>query len=95
MRVEVEVESEEELREALAAGADIVLIDNQTPDTVRDWSALARRTPRPPLIEASGNMTLSRVGAYAQAGADCISVGALTHSVVAADISLELEIRPA
>ncbi len=95
MKVEVEVETEEELHEALSAGADIVLIDNQTADTVRAWSALARRTPRPPLIEASGNMSLARVGAYAEAGADCISVGALTHSVAAADISLELEIPPA
>jgi nicotinate-nucleotide pyrophosphorylase (carboxylating) len=95
MKIEVEVETEEELRQALSAGADIVLIDNQTPDIVREWSALARRSSRPPLIEASGNISLERVGAYAQAGADCISVGALTHSVEAADISLELEIRPA
>ncbi|MGE5276195.1 MAG: carboxylating nicotinate-nucleotide diphosphorylase [Acidobacteriota bacterium] len=94
MKIEAEVESEEELREALESGADIVLIDNQTPETVRSWSALARRGARPPVIEASGNMTLDRVRAYAEAGADRISVGALTHSVEAADISLELEIQP-
>ena len=94
MRIEAEVESEEELREALESGADIVLIDNQTPETVRRWCALARWGPRAPVIEASGNMTLERVRAYAEAGADRISVGALTHSVEAADISLELEIQP-
>jgi nicotinate-nucleotide pyrophosphorylase (carboxylating) len=92
MSIEVEVESEEDLRAALDEGADIVLIDNQTPETVRVWSAMARRSARPPVIEASGNMTLERVRAYAEAGADRISVGALTHSVAAADISLELEV---
>jgi nicotinate-nucleotide pyrophosphorylase (carboxylating) len=91
MKVEVEVETEQELREALDSGADVVLIDNQTPETVRRWSALARESPRRPVIEASGNMTLEHVRAYAEAGADCISVGALTHSVVAADIALDLE----
>jgi len=94
MKIEVEVETEEELRQALSAGADIVLIDNQAPETVGQWSTLARHSARPPWIEASGNMTLDRVGAYAAAGADAISVGALTHSVEAADISLELEVQP-
>lgn len=91
MKVEVEVESEDELREALGAGAQMILIDNQTPETVARWSRIARELPTPPLIEASGNMTLERVRAYALAGADAVSVGALTHSVTAADIALELE----
>jgi nicotinate-nucleotide pyrophosphorylase (carboxylating) len=91
MTIEVEVETEEELREALAAEADVILIDNQTAETVARWCRIARQSPRPPAIEASGNMTLERVRAYAEAGADRISVGALTHSVAAADISLELE----
>jgi nicotinate-nucleotide pyrophosphorylase (carboxylating) len=94
MAIEVEVESEEEFQQALESGADIVLIDNQTPETVRKWSALARQSPRPPVIEASGNMTLERVRAYAEAGAERVSVGALTHSVQAADICLELEFPP-
>lgn len=94
MKIEAEVETEQDLHQALEAGADIVLIDNQTPETVRRWTALARRARRPPVIEASGNMTLERVRSYAEAGADRISVGALTHSVEAADISLELEIQP-
>jgi nicotinate-nucleotide pyrophosphorylase (carboxylating) len=88
--VEVEVESEAELAEALAAGADWILIDNQTPETTARWSALARAAARPPFIEASGTMRLDTVRAYALAGVDAVSVGALTHSVAAADVSLEL-----
>ena len=90
MPLEIEVETEEELRAAAAAGADWILIDNQTPETVRRWCAILRSQPRPPKIEASGGMTLGRVRAYAEAGADAVSIGALTHSVAAADISLEL-----
>lgn len=90
VEVEVEVESEAELLEALAAGADRVLIDNQPPATVARWCAIARGAGRPPLLEASGNMRLETVRAYALAGVDAVSVGALTHSVAAADVSLEL-----
>jgi nicotinate-nucleotide pyrophosphorylase (carboxylating) len=88
--IEVEVESEEELRQAVAAGADRILIDNQTPETVARWSAIARQAVRSPFIEASGNMRLDTVRAYAQAGVDAVSVGALTHSVRAADLALKL-----
>jgi nicotinate-nucleotide pyrophosphorylase (carboxylating) len=91
MKVEVEVESEEDLREALEAGARMILIDNQTPETVARWTRIAKESPTPLFIEASGNMALDRVRAYALAGADAVSVGALTHSVAAADIALELE----
>ena len=92
MPVEVEVETEEDLRAAVAGGADRLLIDNQTPETVGRWAAIARTGSRRPAIEASGNMTLESVRDYAAAGADEISVGALTHSVTAADISLEVSI---
>ena len=92
MPVEVEVETEEGLLAAVAGGADRLLIDNQSPETVGRWAAIARRGSRRPAIEASGNMTLERVREYAAAGADEISVGALTHSVTAADISLEIEV---
>ena len=90
MAVEVEVESEEDLREAVAGGADAILIDNQPPATVARWVGIARSGPRSPAIEASGNMRLETVRDYALAGAGSISVGALTHSVRAADISLEI-----
>ena len=88
--LEVEVESEEDLRAAVAAGADWVLIDNQTPETVARWCRIAREHAPAPQIEASGGMTLDRVRAYAEAGVDAVSVGELTHSVTAADSSLEL-----
>lgn len=97
--IEVEVESEGDLREAVSGGADALLIDNQPPDTVRRWAALARKDDAPsvpagraPSIEASGGMTLETVRNYALAGADSISVGALTHSVAAADVSLEIRL---
>lgn len=90
--IEAEVESEAELHEALATGADQILIDNQTPETVARWTAIARRRQPAPWVEASGNMSLDTVRAYALAGPDCVSVGALTHSVHAADVSLELEL---
>jgi nicotinate-nucleotide pyrophosphorylase (carboxylating) len=93
MPIEAEVESEAELREALAAGADQILIDNQTPETVARWTAIAKARNPPPWVEASGNMRLDTVRAYALAGPDCVSVGALTHSVRAADISLELDLE--
>jgi len=89
--VEVEVETEAELREGVSAGADWILIDNQTPETVARWCAIARESGRTPFIEASGNVRLENVREYADAGADAVSVGALTHSVRAADVSLELE----
>lgn len=90
VEIEVEVETEAELTEAIAAGADWILIDNQPPETVGRWAALAHAAPHRPFVEASGNMRLDTVRAYALAGADACSVGALTHSVVAADVSLEL-----
>jgi nicotinate-nucleotide pyrophosphorylase (carboxylating) len=90
LTVEVEVESEEDLREAVAGGADVLLIDNQTPETVSRWSRVARQVPQPPEIEASGKVDLENVRGYALAGADSISIGRLTHSVEAADISLEI-----
>jgi nicotinate-nucleotide pyrophosphorylase (carboxylating) len=91
MKVQVEVESEDQLQEALAAQVDAILIDNQTPETLRRWCQVARQAARPPWIEASGGIQLQNVRAYAEAGPDAISVGALTHSVIAADIALEME----
>lgn len=92
LKIEVEVETEEELHQAVISGADAILIDNQTPETVARWCRIARESPAPPSIEASGNVTLETVRAYALAGADAVSVGALTHSVRAADVSLELDL---
>ncbi len=87
---QVEVESEDQVIEASRAGADRLLVDNQTPGIVARWSELARALRPLITIEATGGIVITNARAYAEAGADFISVGALTHSVVAADISLEL-----
>ncbi len=92
LRIEVEVETEPQLEEALAAGADLLLLDNRTPEEVARMVALARNRRPGVALEASGGITLANVRAYAETGVDFVSVGALTHSVIAADISLELEI---
>jgi nicotinate-nucleotide pyrophosphorylase (carboxylating) len=85
--VEVECDTLEQVEEALAAGADAILLDNMSPDQLRAAVALARGRAR---IEASGGVTLDTVRAIAETGVDEISVGALTHSAPALDVSLEL-----
>jgi nicotinate-nucleotide pyrophosphorylase (carboxylating) len=86
----VEIESQEQLEQACAAGATRLLVDNQTPEAVRRWAARARAM-RPGIeIEATGGITLENVRAYAEAGADFVSIGALTHSVRAADLAVEV-----
>jgi nicotinate-nucleotide pyrophosphorylase (carboxylating) len=89
----VEVESLDQLREACAAGATRLLVDNQSPETVRKWGEEARRLTPGIEIEATGGVTLENARAYAEAGADFISIGALTHSIRAADLALEIEFR--
>jgi nicotinate-nucleotide pyrophosphorylase (carboxylating) len=91
LKVEVEVESLGELEEALRAGADVVLLDNMTPEEVREAVGLVRRESPVVLIEVSGGVNLRTARSYAEAGPDLVSVGALTHSAPAADISLEVE----
>jgi nicotinate-nucleotide pyrophosphorylase (carboxylating) len=88
--LQVEVESEDQLNEAVAAGATRLLIDNQTPATVDAWARIARAAAPKIEIEATGGITLENVRRYAEAGADFISIGALSHSVTAADVSLEV-----
>ncbi len=88
--LQVEVERIEQLDEACAAGATRLLIDNQTPATVAEWTARARRLHPAVEIEATGGITLANVRAYAEADVDCISLGALTHSVPSVDLGLEI-----
>ncbi len=90
-RIEVEVSTHEEVREAIRSGADILLLDNISPEETRTAVALARELKPDILLESSGGITLENVRAYAEAGVDLISVGALTHSIQAFDISLEIE----
>jgi nicotinate-nucleotide pyrophosphorylase (carboxylating) len=88
LRVEVEVTNLGELDEALAAGAEVVLLDNMSPAQVE--VAAARAHGRGVMVEVSGGVTLATIGDYARAGADLISVGALTHSAPAVDIGLDV-----
>ena len=93
-KIEVEVASLEQVREALQARADILLLDNMTPAMVREAVALVRQhepEERRTLTEASGGITLANVREYAEAGADLISIGALTHSAPAVDISFKIK----
>jgi nicotinate-nucleotide pyrophosphorylase (carboxylating) len=90
-KIEVEVSSERDLREAITSGADILLLDNLTPDETRPLVALARELSKSVLLEASGGIRLENVRAYAEAGVDLISVGALTHSARAMDISFKIQ----
>ena len=89
--IQIEVRNEAELREALAAGADSVLLDNTTPPEASRLVALARATRPGCTVELSGGVTLENVREYAAAGADFIAVGTLTHSAPAADLSLLVE----
>ncbi|MHB1413621.1 MAG: carboxylating nicotinate-nucleotide diphosphorylase [Chloroflexota bacterium] len=88
IRVEVEVETLAEMREALAAGADSILLDNMS---VEDMRRAVEEVAGRAVLEASGGITLETLRAVAETGVDIISVGALTHSVRALDISLEIE----
>jgi nicotinate-nucleotide pyrophosphorylase (carboxylating) len=89
--IEIEVRSLDELKLVLEHGAEAVLLDNMTPDQVRQAvelvSGLGRRVP----LEASGGITLENVREYAMAGVNFISVGALTHSVDAVDLSMRIQ----
>ena len=87
----VEVETEAQVREAAASGATRLLVDNQTPQTVKAWKVLARHLSSKIELEATGGITLDNVRAYAEAGVDFVSIGALTHSVKAADVALEVK----
>ncbi len=87
VKIEIEVHHLDELIEAIEAGADVVLLDNFTPEQTRKAVELAAgRVP----LESSGGITIENVRAYAEAGVDYISIGALTHSVPAVDIHMRI-----
>jgi nicotinate-nucleotide pyrophosphorylase (carboxylating) len=90
LKVEVEAQSLEQVDEALAARVDVLLVDNLMLDEVRE---AVRRSAGRAKIEISGGVTLDRMAALAETGADFVSVGALTHSAPAADISFEIELQ--
>jgi nicotinate-nucleotide pyrophosphorylase (carboxylating) len=88
--IQVEVRSQAELEQAIAGGAESILLDNMTPSQVKKAvKEIRAKLPKVP-IEASGNMNLKTVRKYALAGVDFVSVGALTHSAAAADLSMRI-----
>jgi nicotinate-nucleotide pyrophosphorylase (carboxylating) len=88
VKVEVEIETKEQLLEAIEARADIIMFDNRTPEEIKSWIKLV---PNGIATEASGNITLENLQEYAETGIDYISLGCLTHSVIAFDISARVQ----
>jgi len=90
-KVEVEATDERQIHEALEGGCDLILLDNMTISQIKSAVVLIRRRAPDMLIEVSGGVTLENVAAIAHCGVDLISVGALTHSAPAVDISMDVE----
>ncbi|MBI4498166.1 MAG: carboxylating nicotinate-nucleotide diphosphorylase [Chloroflexi bacterium] len=88
LNIEVEADTLDQVRQALEGGADIILLDNMTPEQMREAVEMVAGRA---ITEASGGITLATVRAVAETGVDLISVGSLTHSTRALDISLDLE----
>ena len=93
-RVQIEVRTMRELNEALEIGAEAILLDNMSPPQVKECVDRIRQEKRWIPIEASGGIVLENIRAYAETGVDFISVGALTHSAKAADISMTIVAEP-
>jgi nicotinate-nucleotide pyrophosphorylase (carboxylating) len=94
-KIEVETANLAQVEEALKANADIIMLDNMTPEQIRECVAVVKSSApedRRALTEASGGITLDNVRAYAEAGVDLISIGAITHSAPAVDISFKIKI---
>jgi nicotinate-nucleotide pyrophosphorylase (carboxylating) len=91
LRVEIEARNKDELRAALDAGCDMVLLDNMDVQAIRECVRVVKQRAPQVQTEASGNMTLERVRAVAETGVDYISVGALTHSAMSLDLSLLMQ----
>lgn len=90
-KIEVEISTEVDMREAIAKGADIILLDNLTPEETARLVLIAREIAPQVRLESSGGITLENVRAYADAGVDLISIGALTHSARAMDINFKIQ----
>jgi nicotinate-nucleotide pyrophosphorylase (carboxylating) len=88
--IEVEVRNLAELEDALAFGAEVILMDNMSPEQVRSAVERCAQLDRPVLLECSGGIRLENVRAYAETGVDYISVGLLTHSPQAVDMSMRV-----
>jgi nicotinate-nucleotide pyrophosphorylase (carboxylating) len=87
VKVEVEIESKEQLKEAIASKVDCIMFDNRTPQEIQEWIGIV---PEGILTEASGGITLENLNSYRNCGVDYISLGFLTHSVKSLDISAKV-----
>ena len=90
MKIEVEVSNETQIHEALEAGADVIMLDNMEPEQIRRYTRLIREKSPATIIEVSGGVNISNVRVIAECGVDIISVGAITHSATAVDISMKI-----
>jgi nicotinate-nucleotide pyrophosphorylase (carboxylating) len=90
MKVEVEVANQSQLQEAIAARADVIMLDNMAPSEIRESVRIIRESAPGILIEVSGGINLDTVREMAECGVDLISVGAITHSATCVDISLKM-----
>ena len=88
VKIEVETRTLDEVKEALSAGADIIMLDNMSNETMAE---AVKMVDSKALLEASGNLTKERIHSVAQLGVDILSIGALTHSVEAFDISMRMK----
>jgi nicotinate-nucleotide pyrophosphorylase (carboxylating) len=91
VRIEVEVKDFDELDQALEGKADIIMLDNMSPETMKEAVSIIRKRREDTIIEASGNVNLDTLENICKSGIDIVSVGAITHSVPALDFSLELD----
>ncbi len=92
LRIEVEVTDEKELREAISAGADVIMLDNMSVSEMVECVKIKKKLAPYVILEASGGVTLDNVAKIAETGVDVISSGALTHSFKSIDLSLKLNI---
>ena len=93
IKIEVEATCLAEVQEAVAAGADMIMFDNMTNEAMTEAAAYIKSTGKPIKTEASGNMNIPRLKEVAATGVDYISVGALTHTVKAMDISMNIQVE--
>ena len=93
IKIEVEATNLDEVKEAIAAGADIIMFDNMTNEAMTEASEVVKAAAKGIKTEASGNMSIPRLKEVAATGVDYISVGALTHTVKAMDISMNIQVE--
>jgi nicotinate-nucleotide pyrophosphorylase (carboxylating) len=91
MKIEVEVSTADQLRDAISARAEVIMLDNMAPQEIRECVAMIREQSPGTVIEVSGGINLENVRQFAECGVDLISVGAITHSAPAVDISLKIK----